>query len=437
MIEQHRTLSVEVADLKVKKGQKQTPVNRDKGEKTVKPTEEKMDTEDEWDDNMECDDVSVWDIPAEQSTPQPKSQRKGSQVKKTGEKKGTKREAVGKPKGTVDPAKSKQGRSNNTNTNTSQKTRGGKSDRQDPIKVNIEVVSDNDDAVSVTSSSDSEVDPPELKRVRPNSGRPSRDPKRGGKVHTRTSNQQAVEAKLRAIAEEKGEMDMETSECDSSWADLVDEAEAAGGKAEKRADQNERRKNGERKDGKSVRFNEESNSRGVKRAGPQKQGARKKGESVIEKDETSDEDEDSSLSDNESFAEKVSKTAWMKMGKNNKVMEVVATKKRGLRGVKSILQKEIYVQGLDYNGMSNFNEMEKLIHTFCVKRGVQVLFMKIIPAKYDKSQVGCKLAVKEEDFDRVMQDGFWPEFTHVREWKRKPRNGNGQDGQGYDMYQPY
>ena len=111
-----------------------------------------------------------------------------------------------------------------------------------------------------------------------------------------------------------------------------------------------------------------------------------------------------------------------------------STKRRDLKGVKSILQKEVYVQGLEYKGFANYNEMEKLIHAYCIKRGVPVLFMKVIPAKFHSEQVGCKIAVNECDFNRVMLDEFWPEYTHMREWKRKPKNGNGYDRQGYEVY---
>ena len=92
------------------------------------------------------------------------------------------------------------------------------------------------------------------------------------------------------------------------------------------------------------------------------------------------------------------------------------------------------MQGLEYIGFDNYGEMEQLIQEHCTKQGVQITFLKIIPTKYDREQVGCKLAVREEDAELVMSESFWPEFATVREWVRRPKNGNGygeHDGYGH------
>ena len=183
------------------------------------------------------------------------------------------------------------------------------------------------------------------------------------------------------------------------------------------------------KNGKSVRYNDEANTRGVKRGGQFQSDGRKRGESNM-----NDESSEGSSQEHDSFADIVNRYGRSKIDWNKKRREAVATKKRNLKGIKSVLQKEVYLQGLDFEGFASYAEMEELVHGFCLKKGVPVIYMKIIPAKYDREQVGCKLAVREMDFERVMNESFWPEDVSVREWRRKPKSDRGYDVYGGGAY---
>ena len=74
------------------------------------------------------------------------------------------------------------------------------------------MVKDEYDSSHVTSSSDSDVEPPKQKKARPNASNPSGKPRGNRKGPERSSTQELVETKLCAIAEESGEMEIETSE---------------------------------------------------------------------------------------------------------------------------------------------------------------------------------------------------------------------------------
>ena len=60
-------------------------------------------------------------------------------------------------------------------------------------------------------------------------------------------------------------------------------------------------------------------------------------------------------------------------------------------------------------------------------------FIRIIPVRYDSNRAGCKLTVVEEDFERVLDDEFWPDNITVREWTyRPPDNRDNDDGGATD-----
>ena len=99
-----------------------------------------------------------------------------------------------------------------------------------------------------------------------------------------------------------------------------------------------------------------------------------------------------------------------------------------LKGIRTISQRDIYVQGIDYRGLANHTAVENEVKGYCKENGVKLLFIKVIPVKLDNTQVGVKLSVKEEEFDRVLSEEFWPEFVTVRPWVFRPREGRGQGG---------
>ena len=131
----------------------------------------------------------------------------------------------------------------------------------------------------------------------------------------------------------------------------------------------------------------------------------------------------------ESYAGAAKKAPWntVNYGKKRKATDTKG--KRPLKGTRSVVQRDIYIQGLDFEYMNDYVEMEDTIQEYCRDNGVSVLYMRIIPTKFDRTRLGCKISVKETDFERVMEDDFWPDDVTVREWVRKPRNEDGPEGQ--------
>ena len=58
---------------------------------------------------------------------------------------------------------------------------------------------------------------------------------------------------------------------------------------------------------------------------------------------------------------------------------------------------------------------------------LNLYYIRIIPVRYDDNRAGCKLTVVYEDFERVLDEDFWPENITVREWTPRPRDNRGND----------
>ena len=427
---QNRTLAVEAAEGKANRNRKQSQIVRaDESRKEI----EKMDTREREDNAGIVEDESIWDVPHEQSTPANTKQNKtAGKQGNPGRPRQEKAKQI--PKNTQKTQVTPKGAPGRTGKNKQvQSNKGGPNNKQQSYRVDIEMASEEGDCTQMTSSSDSELDPPEQKKQRVN-GRVKSSEQASTSRGTASSNTRgSLSSRLRAIAEPPEENLVDMTDCDSSWAD-AEEEEMCVDQPSERAGNDRPGRNGREKGGpqheKSVRFADDKGKRGSKREGSPHPVANKRYESNRESESGNGGEGSSDNSDNESFADKVKKSRWLTVAyhNNNKRKEREGAKKRNLKGVKSVLQREIYIQGLDMEGFSSYNEMEELVHSYCVKRGIPVIFMKIIPAKYDRAQVGCKIAVREEEFERVMQEEFWPEDVTVREWRRKPRGGNGYDG---------
>ena len=432
----YRTLSVEVASntQKNRKTVVQPAPQRDVA-KTPMIDKRPVETGTRADDNdVGCE--SVWDITDNQSTPATTSQKKVSAPNV--------RKGVPDRSSREGPSRAQQGKGSQRPTQNKNQRQGGNgsnkakpSDKQGAYVVDIEMVDESASDVNMTSSSDSEGESPEQKKRRRNVERAPATSKGGPKASASRVKQPSLTNRLRAIAESQSDNEVEMAECDSSWAEMVEEPMNVDGNGNDEAEPPTKaraRVGANGGDKKSAKPNTDGQARGTKRGGPPQPGGKKKGECLNDNVQGDDTDDGQSHSNDDSYADKVSKYPWKPAKADKKRKELASRKKRSLKGVKSVLQRELYIQGLDYEGFPNYTEMEELIHDYCTKRGVPLLFMKIIPTKFDKDQVGCKIAVREIDFETVMDDEFWPEYATVREWVRKPRNGNGpygHDGYGY------
>ena len=126
----------------------------------------------------------------------------------------------------------------------------------------------------------------------------------------------------------------------------------------------------------------------------------------------------------ESYAKIVTKNGWTTKSKKRKYNNVSPRAAFPLRGIPVTVNRHVYLQGLDMgDGMSN-EDIADSIKSYCHDYGITPVFIRIIPVRYDVSRTGCKLTIKEEDYDRVIMSDFWPEDVTVRDWTPKPRDND-------------
>ena len=132
-----------------------------------------------------------------------------------------------------------------------------------------------------------------------------------------------------------------------------------------------------------------------------------------------------------SYASAVATTKWKTMQSKKRKFEKVSPKLTfPLKGKPSTCNRDVYLQGLDVGDGNGSEDMMESVRSYCVDKGVTPLYIRIIPVRYDCTRVGCRLTISEEDFERVMDELFWPDDVSVREWTPKPRDnrGNGEAG---------
>ena len=362
------------------------------------------------DAKFDFEDVSVWDFPLGQSTPpreehdratQPPGGNRRSERVQNADK--AKRVATERPKG-------------------AQKDKRGDDKNSASYKVDI-VIAEEDVTLSDTSSSTDSDSPLNKKMKAGESGvsRPGRGSGRRGRGRARG---RLTDHELSTIREEAAGRRAGNASSEEAWSDmddgspydaLTDEADtgcmAGTTRAERRraemGDAGEKDRSGKGNVKEAVMVSKQL----------QKRGGESKKVIVTEGENCSFVDSEGESS---SYAEMANKNKWNTQGRKRKNVD---TRHMSLKGKKTISHREVYVQGLDFQGLSDYADMEALVQKYCKKEGIAVVFIKIIPVKYDKSQVGCKLSVVEEDFERVVDDDFWPEFVNVRPWVYKPKPG--------------
>ena len=297
-------------------------------------------------------------------------------------------------------------------------------------KPNIEIIDDDSDYGMCTASSGSDRDAPDDKRLRYD-GRGEKANQAGNRIGRRNPPRQ--DHNMARIEEEKRTDVDDDQQGDESWSDMVDEAEGyysmdttATEGARGQPDDDGQRGGGIILSNGDRRIVVPRSNTGTGRADNNAQGelgnrGDVRGASGGSKVQTcsaatyaevaSDEDEWSTAD-----------------GKGKKRKTAEKKPIHSFRGLRTVSQREIYVQGIDYRGFSNHTTVEKEVKGFCKDKGVDILFIKVIPVKLDHKQVGCKIAVKEADFDTVMDECFWPEFVSVRAWVYRPREGRAQAG---------
>ena len=428
---QYRTLSVELAERKAKDRQKGSVTPNPPRQPIAATASEQMEITDEW--AINSGDDSIWNLPLEQSTPAAIRRKQD-----TGSNPGNQAEPLPaptpKPRGDRTNPTQGQARPQRSAANGARKPPQGS--KQKAVRVDIEMMEEESSSSQSESSTESECEEPVQKKTRSISVKGGATRSGNSESSTKDVTSASLSDRLRSLSETPAANDVEMDDTDNSWAEMEEEpmlVEITERKDEQ-GDGDDGKFSTVGKNGKAVRFSDDVDRRGVKRGGQTRSEGKKRGESTKNDICTAEEGSESSSQEHDSFADIVNRYGRSKIDWNKKRREAVSTKKRNLKGIKSVLQKEVYIQGLDFKGFASYAEMEELIHKYCLKEGVPVIYMKIIPAKYDRAQVGCKLAVREMDFDRVMDEDFWPEDVTVREWRYKPRNGRGYEGFGDGAY---
>ena len=89
--------------------------------------------------------------------------------------------------------------------------------------------------------------------------------------------------------------------------------------------------------------------------------------------------------------------------------------------------RDVYLQGLELVDSGSGGDVIDSVKAYCRERGIKPVYITLIPVKFDTTRTGCRLTVKEEDFDRAVRDNFWPDHIQAREWTPTPREGYGND----------
>ena len=132
--------------------------------------------------------------------------------------------------------------------------------------------------------------------------------------------------------------------------------------------------------------------------------------------------------DSRSYAKVVTRNGWKTAPtKKRKVDNVSPKPAPTLKGRAATRNRDIYLQGLDMIDCNDQEEMVESIRNYCKERNIIPIYIRLIPVKYDCTRTGCKLTVKECDFEDTLDDEFWPDDVHAREWKRNRDNDDDGD----------
>ena len=131
----------------------------------------------------------------------------------------------------------------------------------------------------------------------------------------------------------------------------------------------------------------------------------------------------------ESYAKVVSRNGWNTVQKKRKFDRVSPRAAFPLLGIPATVNREVYLQGLRLSEGMDADDVMDSVKAYCLDRVITPVYLRAIPVKYDCTRTGCKLTVCEEDYERVIDDEFWPEDISVRDWTPKVRdNQNNGDG---------
>ena len=121
------------------------------------------------------------------------------------------------------------------------------------------------------------------------------------------------------------------------------------------------------------------------------------------------------------YAKVVTKNGW-RPAKKRRVEKVSPKSAPKLKGKPATRNKDVYVQGLAVDDCEDEDDMIDMVRSYCKAANVVPIYIRLIPVKFDCTRTGCRLTVKECDYDDVLNDDFWPDDVYAREWRRNKDN---------------
>ena len=79
-------------------------------------------------------------------------------------------------------------------------------------------------------------------------------------------------------------------------------------------------------------------------------------------------------------------------------------------------------------------DIEYSIAEYCCQKGVHATFVKGLAMAAGQTDARLPVSVPEEDFDRVLDDDFWPDDIFAREWymrNKSKKGGNQAENSGF------
>ena len=78
--------------------------------------------------------------------------------------------------------------------------------------------------------------------------------------------------------------------------------------------------------------------------------------------------------------------------------------------------KEFYVRGMSCANYKLHKDLEEAVKWYCRERSINTVHQRVIMYNKDNDSVGIKVVVRDQDVEKFMSRGFWPEGISVREW---------------------
>ena len=89
------------------------------------------------------------------------------------------------------------------------------------------------------------------------------------------------------------------------------------------------------------------------------------------------------------------------------------------------------MQELDYSTCTCKEDLEDIVFEHCKENGMNPIDLCTIPMNGSRIKAGCKVTVRDEDYDRALTLDFWPRGAIVRPWENRPRKRKQADDGRY------